>query len=353
MIIIIGTFPPPVHGMSSINEMLYNQLTASGFEVQKINTSPPTLRRNPITIIRRWIPLIRGWLYIYSNLKKEDILYLAPSAGWGQIYDIVTIFLVKLKNIQKIFIHHHSFKYLNKASFVNKIFFLLTKNIATHIALCEAMGKKLNVSFRCVNIFILSNFSILLRNNINKTKKYQKPNDKFTIGYLSNITKEKGGWSIVELAKEIRKKNILAKVIVAGPCHDPVLQNALHVSQQQGLLTWLGPVFDEEKQQFFDSINVFAFPSQNEAEPLVIWEAINQRVPVISYSRGCIPDQVQKAGIILNQSDDFTSSVLERIQIWLNEPIKYQALCQETNNQYTKTKNYSDIQWNNFTKMLR
>ena len=355
MIVIFGTFPPPIHGMSSINEKLYNQLIASGLEVRKINTSPVTIKRSTIALISRWIPLIRGWLFICRNAKKEDTLYLAPSAGWGQLYDIITLLITKLKGIHKIFIHHHSFKYLDQVNFVNRFFFTLTKNAATHIVLCEGMAKKLQLAYPENHTFILSNSSLLFRNIANSISKIKKQKGEFKIGYLSNITKDKGGWTIIKLAEKIQENNIPATVIIGGPCHDPELKNALHIAEQRRILSWRGPIYNEEKQEFLDSIDIFVFPTQyeNEAEPLVVWEAIYNKIPVISYDRGCISAQIQKAGLVIDKNDDFVSSCAQTLQSWLNEPIRYQVILRELYSQSAKAHEDAYLQWNNFIKMLR
>lgn len=339
--------------MSSVNEKLHKQLIAHGFDVKKINTSPSTLNRDLTTLSLRWLPLIKGWLFLLFKLKKEDTLYLAPSAGWGQVYDIVTVLIAKLKNIQKLLIHHHSFKYLEQVNFINRIFFSLTKNTSTHIVLCEEMAKKLHATYQGHQAFVLSNFSILFQNNLIETEKVRQQKDGYKIGYLSNITKEKGGWLIIKLAKELQKNNIPAQVFIAGPCQEPDLEGELKNSQRKNILIWLGPVYDEEKQHFFDSIDVFILPSQNEAEPLVIWEAICHQVPVISYNRGCISDQLQQAGIVLDRNDDFVLSSVRILQNWLHEPSKYQNKLQETYKQYILSKKTADIQWNNFLRILQ
>ncbi len=73
-------------------------------------------------------------------------------------------------------------------------------------------------------------------------------------------------------------------------------------SVEEGLVTWSGPIYGLDKQVFFNTIDVFVFPSRyvNEAEPLVIHEALAYGLPVIATDRGCIAGLVGNGGLVLD-----------------------------------------------------
>ena len=52
----------------------------------------------------------------------------------------------------------------------------------------------------------------------------------------------------------------------------------------------IGPVYNEEKKQFFSDIDLLILPSINEAEPLVIYEAFSYGIPVVAFGVGCIQE---------------------------------------------------------------
>ena len=56
------------------------------------------------------------------------------------------------------------------------------------------------------------------------------------------------------------------------------------------VIDYVGPRYGRDKDAFYDSIDVLVFPTQNEAEPLVVHEAIERGVPVIAYGSGAIPE---------------------------------------------------------------
>jgi glycosyltransferase involved in cell wall biosynthesis len=55
-------------------------------------------------------------------------------------------------------------------------------------------------------------------------------------------------------------------------------------------IKYYGPVLGDAKKEFFAELNTFVFPTRyrNEAEPLVILEALMNGCPVVANNRGCI-----------------------------------------------------------------
>ena len=59
-------------------------------------------------------------------------------------------------------------------------------------------------------------------------------------------------------------------------------------------INYRGPVHGSNKKEFFNDIHIMLFPSRykNEAQPLVVFEALSYGVPVICFNRGCIENMV-------------------------------------------------------------
>lgn len=82
--------------------------------------------------------------------------------------------------------------------------------------------------------------------------------------------------------------------MIAGPYRDQACIALVTQAIDEGLAVNLGPVSAASKQDFFDGIDVFLFPSRyrNETEPLVVLEAMAQGVPVVASALGCIPEML-------------------------------------------------------------
>jgi glycosyltransferase involved in cell wall biosynthesis len=89
---------------------------------------------------------------------------------------------------------------------------------------------------------------------------------------------------------------------------------------------YIGPQYGDGKKLFFDSIDVLIFPSYNEAEPLIIHEAMQRALPVITYGRGCIPEiVVSECGRVIPPDKEFVPLALDQIQTWLADPALFRA----------------------------
>jgi glycosyltransferase involved in cell wall biosynthesis len=88
-------------------------------------------------------------------------------------------------------------------------------------------------------------------------------------------------------------------------------------------------VYADEKRNFFDSLDVFLFPTKHvcESEGLVIHEAMSRAVPVIAYSRGCIEQIISESvGLKLEPSADYVIGATNMISDWLSNPGKFNLI---------------------------
>ena len=336
---IVGAFPPPLHGLSAITRAVANRLDVDGLQALRVNTALPQLHYG-IKRILRLFPMIKAWNQLLFT-RERFILYLPLSGGWGQIYDLLTILLARLKKSQIVF-HHHSTAYLYSRSWLSAEIFALAGKQATHIVLCEKMRDMLQQRYGCKNVRILSNLAFFPPETHARSR--QRPH---TIGFLSNITKEKGGETILSLASAIKVRGLSFKVVIAGPCQNERLAVKLQQAVLDDVLEWRGAVYGDDKAQFWQDIDVFVFPTQyqNEAEPLVVWEAMAAGIPVIAYARGCIPSQVRDAGKIVPVEDNFVAQSLTILEAWRGNHIAYKETVERVLHRYKKMHTQAEIRW--------
>ena len=316
--IFIGPLPPPIMGMSAMNQAVLEQLSAVGIEVKMINISPKSLRRNILSRLTKLPAVFIGLLQLRKMLKKKKTpVYISIASRWGQVYDLCMVIIARIYGVGIIF-HHHTFVFLLKKKYLPSILFLIAGKKARHIVLCKTMSQCLKKHYQTVNVTVVSNITLMPLLNGTTRKKLN------TIGFISNITAEKGAYLMIELAKAIASKQLPVKIIMAGPCPESTLSLTLKRADREGVLKWIGPVYNKDKTIFFSSIDALIMPTQNEAEPLVIWEALGTGSPVISYGRGCISEQIKEnAGVIIKIRDDFVANALKTIEQWLSDPLQY------------------------------
>ena len=330
-IFLIGPFPPPTHGMAFINAMMRDRIISLGASCIILDTSPRTINRNlSARLIRITIVLfclLR--LFFYGLRTKTPVIYMSVAGGYGQLYDILFILLARLLRSQ-IYLHHHSYAYLNRKNRIFQLLTIITGKKAFHITLCNQMAKRLMDSYiRAERIIVLSN-AVLISNDILDV---QIPRHSLKrIGFLGNISDAKGIFEFLNVMRYLSKKQPKLNIqgLIAGPFENAKIERQV-LSDLKDLanVSYVGPKYESEKLDFFRSIDALLFPTkyENEAEPLTIHEAMATGLPVIASQRGCIKEIIStESGFVINQQDNFVRSAAERILLWALSPTEYRRV---------------------------
>lgn len=339
---IVGVFPPPTHGFALVNDAMKNLIININPESSVFDLSGISLSRNIFSICIRLLKFL--YLYpqyiLFSILNKYHTLYIGLSGGLGQFYDLLILSIARVTR-QRIFIHHHSFSYLNKRNLLTYLVVWGSGKNATHLVLCNQMQEKLNIYRKNLICIVLSNSVFLIKNNIEISKFRQLK----TIGFLGNISTKKG---IKIFFKILEKLNIQRPIngIIGGPFQD----NKSEIYTRNELkrfsyISYLGPIYDDDKEKFLNTIDVLLMPSVlEEAEPLVIHEAMAYGVPVIAYNKGCIAEIIkQDSGIVVGLNSDFINSASEIINNWIKDPDVFDLIKTNAYNSYSEIKNNSKV----------
>lgn len=318
-ICLIGIFPPPFHGMSKLNDYVKLKISQYGNPLI-LNYSPNTLHRSIFFkgfkfyfFLGALFKLIRAII-----LVRYSVTYIGLSGGYGQIYDLIFIFILRIFG-SKFYLHHHSYQYLDKKSFLAGLIFFISGKESVHIVACPKMGHDLKNNYS--NIDTIKIISGIVCTDDHPTRPSVKKKLK-KIGFLGNISIEKGIFEFLKIAELSLKLNLPLHFKVAGPFQDGIIEKKvlLKLSRLQNV-EFIGPVYGEDKIHFFDSIDLFLFPTFNEAEGLVMHEAMSRSVPVIAYARGCIPEiLVNDAGYLVSTAEEFSSAAMPIIQTLLKYP---------------------------------
>jgi glycosyltransferase involved in cell wall biosynthesis len=145
-----------------------------------------------------------------------------------------------------------------------------------------------------------------------------------TLGFLSNLSAEKGVHEFLDVCAAIQKLGLPIGAKLAGPFQDRSVEQAVR-QRLEGLpsVTYVGSVYADEKANFYASVDALLFPTryQNEAEPLTVHEALKESLPVIAFGRGAIPEILtRQCGKIVPPDGDFTGPAMAQIVEWLEAP---------------------------------
>lgn len=170
---------------------------------------------------------------------------------------------------------------------------------------------------------------------INRNIEIIKNRKKFVIGYLGGFGKRKNLGFILKLAKKFGKdRKVFFKIAGKGPKKER-LENMV---KNLGLnnVEFVGFVPDEELNNFYNSLDLFLFPSLYEGFGLPVLEAMACGIPVMVSNIGSLPEIVGDVGMIISINNLIkTKEDIEKI-------IKNKKIRQEMKNKGIKrTKEFS------------
>ena len=173
------------------------------------------------------------------------------------------------------------------------------------------------------------------------TANSQAPSAK--ILFLSNLIPSKGVYVLLDACRVLKERGLAFICdFVGGETKEisaEVFREAVTARGLEEHVTYHGPKYGEEKHRFFMNADVFVFPTFyfNECFPLVLLEAMQWRLPLVSSDEGGIPDIVQDGvnGFVSPRQDvDSLANALE--QLITNPALRrqmgeagYQRYCEE------------------------
>lgn len=316
--IFLADFPPPVHGMANVNLAVYNVLKDEvDVNVFKIDTSPPVPVKYFTT--RLWVvaklivfPFLIVKLLFAFIFMQYRVVYRPINAGWGQFFDFVFLAISRLFKAD-IYIHHHCFNYLSSNRKLFSVLNYIAGKRCIHIVLGDEMKAELceRYGIHEINVRVLSNLAFFDETS----KKKPNKNNKIVIGHLANLCEEKGLAIFIDVCRVLKEQGFKFNALLAGPFNS-VEDQAIY-EKNSDLVRYLGPLYGKEKTSFFESLDVFVFPSKyvNEAEPLVLYESAQFGCFLLGTRRGCMKSVIERLdGTSFNECHDLPLLIAEEIQ---------------------------------------
>ena len=350
----IGTFPPPTHGMAAVNAAALTYFRQMGVKPTVINLAAPSLERSPMARLGRLPRVLRAITKIaVAKRALGKTVYMSISGGLGQVYELLIILLARSRRM-RLYLHHHSFAYIDKPKRLTSILIAVAGPASVHIALSPGMARKLQDTYpRVRRITSVSNSVFFQNNNVSMSRTRRKLN---TIGFISNISIEKGIIDFLDLVERYESENIALHAVVAGPFIDSTTERIIKKKiRSLRTVTYIGPQYGEDKDKYFDTIDVLIFPTHyvNEAEPMTIHEAMQRAIPVIAYGRGSIPEIVgRQSGMVISPNEPFASDALLKISQWLDRPEEYIAASRASKEQFIKSLEKNLSKWKELSREM-
>lgn len=331
-VLCIGSFAPPLHGVSASLERIAADL-AQHAEVHRFTISPGEASRLAYHVVRSARVCVAVLGMAVYRLRGLTRLYTAADADWGAFYSCIIVGVARLLGY-RVFVHHHSFAYITQRSVAMSMLVWLGGRRAKHILLCECMRDQF------CSLYTPSGGHLVVSNaaHIQPGPKRMPPSAEhakpFKIGHLSNLCYEKGFTEVVAVFETLAAEGLDVQLVLAGPAANASIQQEIDriKLRHRDRVSYLGRVSGTDKQAFYETIDVFLFPTRyrNEAQPYVLIEAIAAGVPCLALRRGCITETLRaSSNSIIDAPSEFTSVAGQAIRNWMKDPWAWQQASEE------------------------
>ncbi|MGB5146632.1 MAG: glycosyltransferase family 4 protein [Porticoccaceae bacterium] len=345
-VVMVGAFPPPVHGMAMVNAAVRDALRQAGVTPTLINLAAPSLDRSLTTRLGRLPRVLHGLGRLAGKRSLSNgTLYMSVSGGVGQVYELAFLRLARLRGM-RVFLHHHSFAYLDRSSMLTRALVRAAGDDAVHLTQSPEMANRLQLGYRARRVAPISNAVFLMEKDLGSVGLRKTVG---TLGFISNIAPKKGVFEFLDLMSAVDLADLPLHARLAGPFQDADTEQA--VRERLGSLPqveYVGPQYGAAKDAFYAGIDVLVFPTryENETEGIINHEAMSHGIPVIAYGRGCIPEIVgADCGLVIDPAEPFVPAALAKLESWLADPPAFEAASQAAAARFARTYDENAARW--------
>ncbi len=277
---------------------LVKRLEEQGIEVIDLNPKNKFKKRiNRLAMVLRLVGII----------YKHKIKVIHAHNWDADCYAFLAAFFKRVKVVVTLhsrsyfqWFNSHKWKYekllLNKCTFFACVSEIISNEFRQK---CEVPANKVKVVYNSPSSDFFNNPD---KKSANKIRSEFKIDDsEFLLGSVGNFTKFKGIIYLLE-AMEALKTDKLKLLLVGADAADmqPVYEQFLIDKKIKNHVIFAG--FRQDIPDILDAIDLFVFPSTEEADPIALSEAMARGKPIIATKIGGIPEKVidGKSGILVD-----------------------------------------------------
>ena len=304
-----------------------SELVNAQFNAKYVNLSTSVsideIGKNGLKKWLRYMILLFKTCY-YGLFWRPDLVYITLSShGAGLVKDSGVVLICRLLKLKHVFhFHNKGVKHYAKTSigaFLYPIVFKKAEVILLSPYLYADIAEF--VSRHRVH-FCANGIPVFVDQDINREHKISE-DQPLELLFLSNLNSSKGIWEVLQACVLLQNDNMPFHCTLAGGEGDVKSEDVIRfvkTHQLESFVKYLGKVSGITKSQAFQNANVFLHPTKEDCFPLVLLEAMQFGLPIISTYEGAIPEMVEEGlnGFLIEQNN--AQALVDTIKKYIIDP---------------------------------
>lgn len=318
--------PPPIHGSSVVGLFIKKSNRINNeFKCRYINLLASTnVNESGVVNLKKVLNFLVTWFKVFISLIKSRpaLCYFAITiTGVAFFKDLLLVALLKGFRINRIYhlhnkgVHFHSNKNIYRLCynyvFKNSEVVLLSKRLYPEIQPFVPESKVYICPNGIADEVLKTRLSVSGQEPWQLSREQiQGSNKTVHILFLSNLFESKGVYILLEACKRLKDNNLNFHCTFIGSEGDVNERQFEHKLQYLNLsdsVSYAGKKYGLDKEAAYINADIFAFPTfyNNECFPLVLIEAMQHSLPIVTTFEGGIPDMVEDGvtGFLVGQKD--------------------------------------------------
>lgn len=319
--------PPPIHGSSLVGELIKgSNLINDSFEGRYINLIlSREVHESGKTNLKKLLRFAVIWFHLLGKLihRKPDLCYYAlTTTGSGFRKDVLLIALLRLFRVNIVY-HIHNKGVINaQKKKINDVLYKFAFKNSSVIILSQHLYYDIEAYVPINRVYNCPNG---IRDYQPKTSFLTLPaHSTFRILFLSNLIKEKGVFVLIEACSILNTKGYNFECDFVGGEGDVTANQLIDFVKEKEIthrVKYLGKRYGKLKDMAFDQADVFVLPSRYDCFPLVVLEAMQHSLPVITAREAGMQDMIDdgKTGFLIFPFDN-AKDLAEKIEYLILHP---------------------------------
>jgi len=326
-ILFILHLPPPIHGAAMVGQYIKeSKLVQDTFTGKYINLSTSKqVDEIGKSSLFKLFTFFRLYLKVISALIRNrfDLCYITiNSKGTGFYKELIIVAIVKFFRVPIVYHYHNKGVTDCKESFINRMLHRFQLNKSRTILLSPLLYNDIEHFISKDRVYYCPNGVPLISSEEVKPIT-SKPI--VNLLFLSNMMESKGVYTLLESCKILKERGVIFKANFIGSWGDitPAEFNSfIKTNGLESVSTYLGVKYGDEKKTCFEDADIFVFPTYYDKEcfPLVLLEAMQYKLPIVTTNEGAIPEIVEDGvtGFIVPKRDAL--ALANKIEYLINNP---------------------------------